>query len=324
MPLNNNLCYKEKCGFKEPKTIYVFFCEGATERTLIKKINKDLNGDTSEIWSVAWIPGITERPNQIWFTPKRILDYYLDTIDKFTGNWDYHYNTTPNFRPKTSPKLDKIRKNIKENGAKVCLLIDTDVFFKGLQNINYTNLDQEHNNTLKGHNQQQQHFCDEFRNANSYEFLEQELTFEDFVALFFVGEDTYDASDDRWIFDRKYEMWFRNRFGLSVHGRGTTNAAQRQYDASPKTALANQHTNGHVLKLALAQLLTGQTYEQVPNDKELAIIISNWIVNQNINLEKRIKMAENRMKEHRNWPQHFELIRFLKEHIRTQEDRNER
>lgn len=309
---------------------FVFFCEGPDEGTLVKQLNTDIYGPNSTRWKVAPIPRIVEQPGQKWFTPKRILDYYLDTIGIFDDQWDYHYNAALDFRPNNSPRLNDVRERI-EKGANVCLLIDSDVFFKNLQNITYTHLTPEQNYILKkGGAQRQIVFYDEFRNANNYQFLEQELTFEDFVVLFFVGEDSYDESDDRYIFDKMYQDWFIRRFGIG----NETLAAQRIY--SDKRPLSNATTNSNKLKKSLVELLVNydknlreqlsfeteknQTLEDWVLEQEnnkLASIISNWVIEygKTVNLKDRIKIARNRIKEHPNWPFRFGLIDILEQEI---------
>lgn len=309
---------------------FVFFCEGPDEGTLVKQLNTDIYGPNSTRWKVAPIPGIVEQPGQRWFTPKRILDYYLDTIGVFGDRWDYHYNAALNFRPNNNPSLNDVRERITA-GANVCLLIDSDVFFKNLQNITYTHLTPEQNYILReGNIQRKIMFCEEFRNANNYQFLEQELTFEDFVVLFFVGEDSYDESDARYIFDNMYQGWFIRRFGIG----NETLATQRIY--SNQTPLSNTTTNSTEIKRSLVELLVNydknlreqlsleteenQTLEDwvwQQENKKLARIISNWVIEHGriINLKDRIQIARNRIHNHPNWPFRFGLIDILEQEI---------
>lgn len=308
---------------------FVFFCEGGNERTLIKSLNTDIYGPNSTRWTVAKISRILEQDGQEWFTPKRILDYYLDTIGKFNEEWNYIYDDKR--RPRNNDSLNDVRTRINE-GAQVCLLIDTDVFFK--QRGPYANLNYEQNNVLINDNAQvKKLFCDTFRKAEgyNYRFLEQELTFEDFIVLFFVGEDFYDEGDDVWVFDGNYKSWFIRRFGVD---RYQTNARLGMYAGN--TALSNSIVNGGILKTALANLLgncyedfkmlcdinENQTLEAWIESQEkdrLSRIISNWVIMhmRNVNLKNRLEIARNRIKKHMqiHWPFRFGLIDFLEQEI---------
>lgn len=338
MPYNIN---KEEPGKKTSYKQYVFFCEGADEKNMVQAIQ--LVGYTIQ-------PVIVRSSGEHIFTPQNVLDCYLQMTKGQINHHDRDYDTAYCY--------------VQQNETKIRLLVDTDVFFKKVnEEWKYANLDASEDKILAEtplDSHDRRTLLERFENPREkahqdYKFLEQELTFEDFVVLFFVGEDIYDEGEEQWIYDANYINWFGRRFGLA----GNFSASQRNYNT--QGALANKNTNRIILKSALINLL--KQYEQTKTEKNsykslmsdiqtgiqkhiklkdcleetietgalsldekkdlnaaLATIISNWIVRQRDSIENRLKIAIQRIKHNNekriNWPTRFGLIDFLENEIK--------
>ena len=177
---------------------YVFFCEGGTEAEFIRSI-------PSGILQVDLIPAnignARENNDDYWFTPKRILDYYLKMRNPDSDiDWPYNYDP-PSRDDNRNPDIYDA---MKLDDTRYCLLIDTDVFFKNINPEDYTNLtDTEIGEFQMGG----EDFLTNtfYRNNQGYRFLEQELNFEDFLVLFFI--DNLAVRND----------WFTRRFRNRQH-----------------------------------------------------------------------------------------------------------
>ncbi|MBP5534682.1 MAG: hypothetical protein J6Y03_04160 [Alphaproteobacteria bacterium] len=306
--------FRAPSASKERNTTYVFFCEGKTEAELIERINCAQILDGINI-QYARIPNLDDNDNGIYFTPQRILDYYRDMV---TDNvkWIYSYP-----RPSKDDRQTDCCKLVKDKNTKICLLVDTDVFFKVEPNITYDNLDNIQNNKLQKDyrhlpsNDMRAALAERSGLLNKYSypptkeqeyiFMEQELNFEDFFVLFFMDGDTYK------------KKWFKKRFGPIEY-----NAVDRSHYFGGD--LDNSKNGEREIKPAFHDV-TG-----VGKD------ISVWLrlhVTDTKAWTECIKRAKERMewnKRHKDrqgnfestsWPYRFGLVDFLARHIK-QEDEN--
>lgn len=315
MPINDYYYRAPYCSI-ELNTVYVFFCEGPTEADLIKTIFQSHILKNGINIQAVQIPNQKDQDKNKYFTPQRILDYYRE-MRGLVNDWKYDCSYP---RPSKDDRKKDTCELVRKNDTKICLLIDTDVFFKTL-NINYANLNEndrkilcENYNDLPNTEKKQalesrvdllEKYFSSPTEEQEYTFMEQELNFEDFFVLFFMDGDTY-------------KDWFKARFGPQTAEKGYTDRS------SYFGGTLDNEENGDTIKDEFHRIT------DVEKD------IFTWLrrnVRDTRSWAYCIEKAQGRMEKNESckdrhgnsvltrWPYRFGLVNFLAKHIK-QEDKN--
>lgn len=310
MSINDYNC-RAPVGSKELNTVYVFFCEGGTEAILIQKINQARILKDSIYIEAAWIPEIIENNENKYFRPQSILDYFLMMAGDYKGSCKYQYLLNSD----DYEIYEKIKDKVKNKDTKICLLIDTDVFFKELQqDKTYDNLDDAQirilrENWRKNLNKRI-HFLHDYTEppiqGQDYTFMEQELNFEDFFVLFFIND------------SNTYKYWFEQRFG-TLDNIIPQNRDRTRYFGGE---LDNNNPGNAVIKPAFHKLTRIANTRTWLRDwlRDNMTMLENW----NECIERALKrMHENEHYTNEDgdsglsgWPFRFGLVKFLRDHIK--------
>lgn len=311
MSINDYNC-RAPVGSKELNTVYVFFCEGSTEANFIDMIHqKRILNSRIKIRAVQIPNQKKDQDKHKYFTPQRILDYYRE-MRGLVDDWKYECSYS---RPSEDDRKKADCELVRKNDTKICLLIDTDVFFK-TERIYYANLNEDDMRTLwenyrdmpdvrKRHALAKRiallnryFYCP--IKEQEYIFMEQELNFEDFFVLLFMNGDIY-------------KRWFNRRFGTENANEGYTDRS------SYFGGELDNRENGDTIKHEFHKIT--EVEENIftwlsRNARD----ISAWVECVKT-ANRRMKKNESRKNGHGNsvptrWPYRFGLIKFLAEHIK--------
>ena len=275
---------------------YVFFCEGKTEERfmdLLQTIKQHFKNVTLSCYK---IPRAQNEGGSTWFfTPKRVADYCemvqkyaRDEEDVDTGPYNYNFSSSEKITKDNKIRIlnlgvnKKIFENLEKGkkNLKICVLVDSDVFFRGYESQRYSNFSDEERQNYEFVRE----YMDVLENSENYTFCEQELNFEDFFVACFL-----EYNEQRYWFDtiRRYDK---------------SDAYNRLYKWE-----TNGKMNGNEIKQSLNDMLKTMlktTRDDWLNKIDIVKSIENCI-NNTIPKNKRC-----------GWPYHFGLVNILGEYVK--------